>query len=77
MVEYRIYQAPVNEFSSPPGAYLISISIGFFILIQVQFSSPPGAYLISIASFVSMMILATGFSSPPGAYLISIKHGLR
>ena len=36
-------------FSSPTGAYLISIELATLIRCTAEFSSPTGAYLISIA----------------------------
>ena len=62
-----------SMFSSPPGAYLISIMIvPDDKKTLYPFSSPPGAYLISIIDRCFDLENIIGFSSPPGAYLISI-----
>ena len=68
------YGASSATFSSPPGAYLISI--GKAILhggVRLMFSSPPGAYLISMNKQVAIVEANKKFSSPTGAYLISIQ----
>ena len=59
-------------FSSPTGAYLISIGEHYVKTIDIYaFSSPTGAYLISMQTKV-VIPPNKRFSSPTGAYLISI-----
>ena len=61
-------------FSSPTGAFLISIEqVNFDTGEVLQFSSPTGAFLISISKGIDVSAdVNIEFSSPTGAFLISM-----
>ncbi len=53
-------------FSSPPGAYLISINSEEYLEVKKLFSSPPGAFLISIPSKFMNEMADNSFRPLPG-----------